>query len=109
MARVLDDLRERGMLENTLVVWMGEFGRTPKINDNGGRDHFPLAWSTVLGGGGVKGGQAYGKTGDSGAEVADNPVKIGDLHATLCAGIGVDPLPEVLDSVTTATEWLALG
>jgi hypothetical protein len=91
---LLDDLRERGMLENTLVVWMGEFGRTPKINDNGGRDHFPLAWSTVLGGGGVKGGQAYGKTGDSGAEVADNPVKIGDLHATLCAGIGVDPFHE---------------
>jgi hypothetical protein len=88
---LLDDLRERGMLETTLVAWMGEFGRTPQINQTGGRDHFPMAWSTVLGGGGIKGGQAIGSTGKAGTEVAERPVKIGDLHATLCAGIGVDP------------------
>ena len=59
---LMEDLRERGMLESTLIVWMGEFGRTPKINATTGRDHFPLAWSTVLGGGGIKGGQVVGST-----------------------------------------------
>jgi hypothetical protein len=91
---LLDDLRERGMLESTLVVWMGEFGRTPVINGTNGRDHFPMAWSTVMGGGGVKGGQVIGSTGKGGTEVTDRPVKIGDLHATLCAGIGIDPRKE---------------
>jgi hypothetical protein len=91
---LLDDLRERGMLDTTLVAWMGEFGRTPKINQTTGRDHFPMAWSTVLAGGGVKGGQAIGSTGKDGQAVTDRPVKIGDLHATLCAGIGVDPAKE---------------
>jgi hypothetical protein len=93
---LLDDLRDRGLLNSTLVVWMGEFGRTPKINMTGGRDHFPMAWSTVLGGAGVKGGQAIGKTGPAGMEVADRPVRIGDLHATLCTAIGVDPAKENL-------------
>ena len=53
----MNDLRSRGLLDSTLIVWMGEFGRTPKINENAGRDHFPNAWSTVLAGGGIKGGQ----------------------------------------------------
>ncbi len=88
---LMTDLRERGLLESTLIVWMGEFGRTPKINNNAGRDHFPLAWSTVLGGGGVKGGQVIGDTGKAGTEVADRPVKIADLYATMCASIGVNP------------------
>src|SRR4029078_11567127 len=65
-ATLLSDLKDRGMLENTLVVWMGECGRTPKINPQGGRDHFPHAWSSVLAGAGVKGGQAIGKTSDYG-------------------------------------------
>ena len=88
---LMDDLRERGLLESTLVVWMGEFGRTPKINNNNGRDHFPVAWSTVLGGGGIKGGQVIGGTGKAGTEVADRPVKLADFYATMCAGIGVSP------------------
>ena len=88
---LMTDLRERGLLESTLIVWMGEFGRTPKINNNGGRDHFPAAWSTVLGGGGVKGGQVFGSTNDGGTEVKDRPVKIADLYATMCASIGVNP------------------
>ncbi len=88
---LMTDLRERGLLDSTLIVWMGEFGRTPKINGTTGRDHFPLAWSTVLGGGGVKGGQVIGSTGNAGTEVADRPVKIADLYATMCAGIGVSP------------------
>ncbi|HVX29640.1 MAG TPA: DUF1501 domain-containing protein, partial [Nitrolancea sp.] len=90
------DLRERGLLESTLIVWMGEFGRTPKINPTNGRDHFPVAWSTVLSGGRIKGGQVVGDTGKAGSEVKDRPVKIADLYATLCAGIGIDPEHENL-------------
>ncbi len=86
-----DDLRERGLLDSTLVVWMGEFGRTPKINMTNGRDHFPVAWSTVLGGGGIKGGQVIGSTGNAGTEVTNRPVRLADLYATMCAGIGVSP------------------
>ena len=88
---LMDDLRERGLLESTLIVWMGEFGRTPKINGTTGRDHFPLAWSTVLGGGGIKGGQVVGSTNEAGTEVKDRRVTITDLYATMCAGIGVSP------------------
>jgi len=88
---LMTDLRDRELLDSTLIVWMGEFGRTPKINGTTGRDHFPLAWSTVLGGGGIKGGQVIGNTGDAGTEVKDRPVKIADFYATMCAGIGVNP------------------
>ncbi|MDB5336361.1 MAG: hypothetical protein JWN70_1980 [Planctomycetaceae bacterium] len=88
---LMTDLRERGMLESTLIVWMGEFGRTPKITEMTGRDHFPLAWSAVLGGGGIKGGQVIGDTGKAGVEVTERPVKIADFYVTMCAGIGVQP------------------
>jgi hypothetical protein len=88
---LMDDLRDRGLLESTLIVWLGEFGRTPKINGTTGRDHFPLAWSTVLGGAGVKGGQVIGDTGKAGTEVASRPVKTADLYATMCAGLGISP------------------
>jgi uncharacterized protein (DUF1501 family) len=93
---LLADLRDRGMLANTLVVWMGEFGRTPIINPNGGRDHFPLAWSTVLAGASVKGGQAVGNTGKDGAGVADRPVGVSDFLATVFTAVGVDPAKENL-------------
>lgn len=88
---LVDDLRERGLLDSTMIVWMGEFGRTPKINGTTGRDHFPLAWSTVLGGGKIKGGQVVGDTGKAGTEVVSRPVKTPDLYATLCAGLGINP------------------
>ncbi|MBI5757277.1 MAG: DUF1501 domain-containing protein [Planctomycetales bacterium] len=88
---LMTDLRERELLDSTLIVWMGEFGRTPKINGTSGRDHFPAAWSTVLGGGGIKGGQVIGDTGKDGVKVTNRPVKIADLYATMCAGIGVSP------------------
>jgi len=87
---LLRDLRERGLLDTTLVVWMGEFGRTPTINQSTGRDHFPNAWSTVLGGAGIKGGQVVGDTGPDGAEVADRPVTVPEFYATMCAALGVD-------------------
>jgi uncharacterized protein (DUF1501 family) len=95
-ATLLADLKDRGMLANTLVVWMGEFGRTPLINRTAGRDHFPVAWSTVLAGAGVKGGQAVGRTGKDGASVADRPVSVADFLATVFTAVGVDPARENL-------------
>ena len=91
---LLADLKDRGMLANTLVVWMGEFGRTPIINKNGGRDHFPVAWSTVLAGAGVKGGRAVGSSGKDGMSVADRPVSVADFLATVFTAVGVDPRAE---------------
>jgi uncharacterized protein (DUF1501 family) len=69
---------------------MGEFGRTPKINENMGRDHWPNVWSVVLGGARIKGGQAIGNSGPGGEEVKDRPVKTNDLYATICAALGID-------------------
>jgi hypothetical protein len=91
---LMSDLRDRGLLENTLVLWMGEFGRTPKINENAGRDHYPNAWSVVLGGAGIKGGQVVGSTNAGGEEVKDRPVKTADLYATILASLGIDPSTE---------------
>lgn len=90
-ATLMTDLRSRGLLESTLIVWMGEFGRTPKINESAGRDHFPNAWSTVLAGGGIRGGQAVGNTGADGEEVKDRPVMVPDLLATVIKGLGIEP------------------
>lgn len=88
---LLAELHDRGLLETTTILWIGEFGRTPKINPQGGRDHFPQAWSCVLAGGGIRGGQAYGKTSASGEEVEDGKAGIGDILATVCRAVGVDP------------------
>jgi uncharacterized protein (DUF1501 family) len=90
-ATLLGDLKDRGMLANTLVVWMGEFGRTPLINPQAGRDHFPLAWSTVLAGAGIKGGKAVGSTGKDGAAVTERPVDVADFLATVFTSVEVDP------------------
>ena len=88
---LMTDLRSRGLLDGTLIVWMGEFGRTPKINESAGRDHYPNAWSTVLAGGGIKGGQVVGNTGADGEQVKDRPVQVPDLLATIMKGLGIDP------------------
>lgn len=88
---LLEDLRERGMLESTMVVWMGEFGRTPVINDGGGRDHFPDAWSVALSGGLVRSGQVIGDSGKDGMESKDRPTSAPDLFASVLSGLGVNP------------------
>ena len=93
MSALLSDLKERGLLDSTLVIWMGEFGRTPKMNTRGakpGRDHYPKAWSLAMFGGGLKGGQVYGSTDKEGATVTDKPVKTGDFLATVYEVLGVD-------------------
>jgi uncharacterized protein (DUF1501 family) len=98
-AALLRDLDRRGMLENTMVVLMGEFGRTPKINARGGRDHYPRAFSAALAGGGVQGGQVIGKTSRDGASITDRPVGVSDLLQTICHGLGVDPDHENMSSI----------
>jgi uncharacterized protein (DUF1501 family) len=90
-ATLMNDLRSRGLLDSTLIVWMGEFGRTPKINESAGRDHFPNAWSTVLAGGGIRGGQTIGDSGVDGEQIKDRPVTVPDLLATVIKGLGIDP------------------
>ena len=92
---LLNDLEQRGMLEDTLVLWMGEFGRTPKINENASRDHWPQCYTTLLAGAGVKKGYIYGASDKSGAFPAENPVRPDDLAATLFYILGIDPHTEV--------------
>jgi uncharacterized protein (DUF1501 family) len=87
---LLEDLQQRGMLENTLVVAMGEFGRTPQINPRGGRDHWPSCWTVLFAGGGVRGGQVVGASDASGAEPVDRPVMPAQVAATIYRALGVD-------------------
>ena len=91
---LMEDLKLRGLLEDTTILWMGEFGRTPKINQMTGRDHFPQAWTCVFAGGGIAGGQAYGRTTKDGMEVDENKVGVKDVLATLCEAVGMSPLEE---------------
>lgn len=90
MAALVADLQSRGMLEKTLVVWMGEFGRTPRINPRAGRDHFPRAFNAVVAGGGVRGGQVIGSTNAAGTQVVDRPVTVEDLFRTVYHTLGID-------------------
>jgi uncharacterized protein (DUF1501 family) len=90
-ATLMRELDERGLLESTTILWMGEFGRTPVINPMAGRDHFPAAWSCVFAGGGINGGQAYGRTSADGMTVEEGQATIGDVLATLCTALGVPP------------------
>jgi hypothetical protein len=94
MAALLTDLRARGLLENTLVIWMGEFGRTPRVNLTAGRDHFPQAFNVALAGGGVRGGQVIGATDRLGTEVVERPVTVPDLFCTFCRSLGINPRRE---------------
>jgi hypothetical protein len=93
MAALIRDLKERGLLDSTLVIWMGEFGRTPRINQRGaqpGRDHYPRAWTSVLAGGGIKGGQVVGKTDKEGGAVVERPISAIDFLATVCTILGIN-------------------
>ena len=95
---LLDDLDDRGLLDDTLVVWMGEFGRTPKINANKSRDHWPQCYSALLAGGGVKGGYVHGASDSTGAYPSRDPVRPDDLAATVFQLMGIDPATEVYDT-----------
>jgi uncharacterized protein (DUF1501 family) len=88
---LLDDLERAGRLDRTLVVAGGEFGRTPRINASGGRDHWPGVWSVALAGGGIRGGQAIGASDPLASEPVDRPVALPDLLATIYRSLGIDP------------------
>ena len=93
-ATLMSELRDRDLLDRTTILWGGEFGRTPQINSNGGRDHFPQAFTCVLAGGGIAGGTVQGKTSNDGLEVIDGKIDQQDLLATLCSALGVPPSTE---------------
>jgi Protein of unknown function (DUF1501) len=97
-ATLVTDLDERGLLDSTLVVWLGEFGRTPRINRDGGRDHWPDCFSVVLAGGGLQGGATYGASDKIGAYPDNKPVTPGDLAATIFWRFGLDPATRIHDS-----------
>lgn len=96
---LLNDLHDRGLLDSTLVLWMGEFGRTPKINKNISRDHWPRCYTALLAGGGVQGGAVYGASDRVGAYPDRDPVTTGDLAATMYTLLGIDPTIEVHDKL----------
>jgi hypothetical protein len=96
---LLTDLDERGLLDDTLVLWMGEFGRSPRINNMAGRDHWPQCYTAILAGGGVKRGFVYGSSDRTGAYPASDPVRPDDLAATVFALLGIDPKTEVQDAL----------
>jgi uncharacterized protein (DUF1501 family) len=114
MAALIADLKERGLLDSTLVVWMGEFGRSP----GHGQNHYARAWSVVMAGAGVRGGRAVGKTDAKGNEVAERPVSAPDFMATVCHALGIDhtknyqargsrPMPKVAKGAKVVTELFA--
>jgi len=88
---LIDDLADRDLLDSTLVVAMGEFGRTPTLNPRGGRDHWTGAWSILMAGGGIHGGQAIGTTDKHGAHPADRPITCAEVAASIYHGMGIDP------------------
>ncbi len=90
-ATLIADLKDRGLLERTLVVWMGEFGRTPKINPRNGRDHHPRVFSLAMAGGRIRGGQVFGASTATGSNVEHSPVTVQDLFRTICTALHVDP------------------
>jgi hypothetical protein len=98
MSALLDDLHGRGLLDETLVTWFGEFGRTPKINKSGGRDHWGFCQSVLMAGAGVRGGQVYGSSDGSAAYAAELPVSPDDLAATVFDSLGIDPDQELRDA-----------
>ena len=98
MSALVEDLDQRGLLENTVILWMGEFGRTPRINETAGRDHWARSWSVVLGGGGIPGGKVIGATNEDGTAVTTEPYSSEDLMATVCQAMGIS-----LETVFTAS------
>lgn len=98
-AGLIQDLKDRGLFDKTLIVWAGEIGRTPSINNRAGRDHYVRAWSTALSGCGIKGGVVYGSTDEDGVNVKDNPVTEGDFFATIYQALGIDPKIENYNGV----------
>lgn len=99
LASLIEDLAASGKLEKTLVLTLSEFGRTPKINNTDGRDHHPNVFSCLIAGGGIKGGQVIGSSDEDGFGPKDRPVKVPEIHASVCHALGIDPNFEVMTSL----------
>ena len=99
LAALIADLKERGMLDSTLVLWTGEFGRTPKVNPRTGRDHWPRNFNALLAGGGIKGGQVIGESAANGMGVLKDPVAIPDLFSSICTSLEVNPVKENMSPI----------
>lgn len=108
-AALMGDLKQRGLLETTLIVWTGEFGRTPKFAGSDGRDHWPNSFSAVLAGGGIRGGQVIGDTGCDGAAVKDRPVTVPEFLATICEALGIDHQQQNLSNMGRPIRIVAPG
>ncbi len=93
-ATLVSDLKSRGQLDRTLVVWMGEFGRTPRVNPRTGRDHYPRVFNVAMAGGGIKGGQVIGSSTPDGSAVQNNPITVADLFSSICKSLKVNPAKE---------------
>ncbi len=93
-AALLSDLQTRGLLDRTLVIWMGEFGRMPQINLTAGRDHYPTVFNAVLAGAGIQGGRVIGKTDARGIDIVERPIEVPDLFCTFCQALGINPRTE---------------
>ena len=89
MSALVEDLEQRELLQDTAIIWMGEFSRTPRINGNAGRDHWARSWSVVVGGGGLNGGHAIGETNSDGTRVETEPYTSQDVMASVCKGLGI--------------------
>jgi arylsulfatase A-like enzyme len=96
LASLIEDLAESGMLSKTLVVMLSEFGRTPKINKDAGRDHWANVFSCFMAGGGMKGGTVIGSSDEDGYQPKDRPVQVPDIHASVCHALGINPKKEVM-------------
>ncbi|MEI8018871.1 MAG: DUF1501 domain-containing protein [Schlesneria sp.] len=99
LSALIADLKDRGLLDTTLIMWTGEFGRTPKINPNTGRDHWPRNFNALLAGGGIQGGQVIGETAKDGMGIVNDPVNIPDLFSTICKSLEVNPAKENMSPI----------
>jgi hypothetical protein len=108
-ASLLTDLEDHQLLDNTLIVWMGEFGRTPRINAANGRDHWPRGFTVVLAGGGIKGGQVIGKTSPDGMTIEERPVTPPELLATIFQALNLDPTKENKSNLNTPVSLVEKG
>jgi hypothetical protein len=108
-AALVRDLKQRDLFDSTVVLWAGEFGRTPQINRLGGRDHWPTGFSVVLAGGGIRGGVVLGKTDPEGGPRPEGPVKVADIHATILTAVGLDPTKVNADKRIGRTVALSEG
>ena len=96
MSALYEDLEQRGLLQDTAIIWMGEFSRTPRINGNAGRDHWPQVFSIAMAGGGVKGGYIHGTSAPTGSTPEDDPFTVDNYAATVFSLVGIDPRKELM-------------